>query len=64
MNVALGWNVDTQKIRSYMIESMKTNANMQKQLSVGHTIPGLISGTSEDEQWKIISDYIESSTKK
>jgi hypothetical protein len=64
MNVALGWNVDTQKIRSYMIESMKTNANMQKQLSVGHTMPGLISGTSEDEQWKIISDYIESSTKK
>ena len=63
MNVALGWNIDTQIIRAYMMESMKTNPNMQKQLSVGYTMPGLISGTSESEQWKIISDYLESSVK-
>ena len=64
MNIALGWNVDTQMVRSYVMEAMKTNPNMQKQLSVGYTMPGLISGASVDEQWKMIGNYFESAVKK
>lgn len=64
MNVALGWNIDNKQIRALVIETMKTNPNMQKQLSVGYTMPGMVSGTTEDAQWKIISDYLATNSKK
>lgn len=64
MNIAMGWNVDNKVIRAHVIETMKTNANMQKQLAVGYTMPGMVSGTSEAEQWEIVSDYLKANSKK
>lgn len=64
MNVAIAWNVDRTATRAIVIEAMKTNPNMKKQLSVGYTMPGMISGTTENEQWKIIADYVNSNIKK
>lgn len=63
MVLALGFNVDKSTYRSLVIETMKTDENMQKQLSVGFMMPGMISGSTEAQQWSIITEHITRSTK-
>jgi hypothetical protein len=60
----MGQNVDVSLMRKFAVETLKTDANIQKELEAGHRLGGVATGTSVDQQWKFALDQISKYTKK
>jgi hypothetical protein len=58
MSGIVGFNVDTAKLRPVIINAIKTDPELQKQVEAGLDFSGVVVGQTMDQQWQEIDAYI------
>jgi hypothetical protein len=58
LTVVVGFNVDMAKVRPVIVNAIKTDPELQKQIAAGADFSGVVVGQTVDQQWQEIDAYI------
>ncbi len=59
LSVIIGHNVDIQKARNVIIETINNDSYYQRQFEFGNAKVGMAAGSTEQDQWRIVQSQIE-----